>query len=697
MRLKTRSRAIASRKFAVISIKSMAGCKALAFASLWLILLSALTAPSAFAHGDHGEAAPPEGGLNLVSFEGFQVELLVSPRPLRVGTESKIIAKILRDGSLEPVRNGKIFMTVLPARQLNRSASPGEASAGNPDRLDSFPLSPAPEMVWAGSYTLARQLKEKGPHLVRVALAELDGRSFDPPAIFEFYVNVAPRSGLSSGLLALMITAIVIGGAGIYRGVVRSRYPLDLNVPLNLLDIPWLKSLVSWQGFQPLLQIPVLALIALIAFLGLFDIQDGAKNLATKLTWILWWPGIIFTFILVGRLWCVMCPFGTLNEWSANLAKPNRLFPKFLRNLWLATFLFVLLTWADEQIGVIRSPQMTAWLIFFFAFSAIATGVFFQRRSFCHYLCPITGLLGLYSMVSPLEVRAGDRSQCQKNCHQDCYRGNEKGKGCPMFEFPMTVDRNTFCNFCFECVKSCPSSNLAFRVRAFGKDLWASGKRWLDESYLSVALVGITTIVTVQMLTDWSNWTSGLARLIPLPVRILMKPVTYLSLTESAVFFLGSLLLFPLIVFLAAWAANRIAGEKGKGMTKTFVHLAYMFLPVGLAMHLAHNVSHLFIEGPGIIPALQRALNRYTPLDAGEPNWQFIPLVSSDAIYWAQMLLILLGFIFSITVGYRLAATLFDRHEATGRAFIPLVLVSLLFTLINFYLLTQPMGMRHAM
>jgi len=441
----------------------------------------------------------------------------------------------------------------------------------------------------------------------------------------------------------------------------------------------------------------VLALIALIAFLGLFDIQDGAKNLATKLTWILWWPGIIFTFILVGRLWCVMCPFGTLNEWSANLAKPNRLFPKFLRNLWLATFLFVLLTWADEQIGVIRSPQMTAWLIFFFAFSAIATGVFFQRRSFCHYLCPITGLLGLYSMVSPLEVRAGDRSQCQKNCHQDCYRGNEKGKGCPMFEFPMTVDRNTFCNFCFECVKSCPSSNLSFRVRAFGKDLWASGKRWLDESHLSVALVGITTIVTAQMLTDWSNWTSGLARLIPLPVRILMKPVTYLSLTESAVFFLGSLLLFPLIVFLAAWAANRIAGEKGKGMTKTFVHLAYMFLPVGLAMHLAHNVSHLFIEGPGIIPALQRALNRYTPLDAGEPNWQFIPLVSSDAIYWAQMLLILLGFIFSITVGYRLAATLFDRHEATGRAFIPLVLVSLLFTLINFYLLTQPMGMRHAM
>jgi len=35
--------------------------------------------------------------------------------------------------------------------------------------------------------------------------------------------------------------------------------------------------------------------------------------------------------------------------------------------------LFVLLTWADEQLGVVRSPQVTAWIVLFFA--AVALGV----------------------------------------------------------------------------------------------------------------------------------------------------------------------------------------------------------------------------------------------------------------------------------------------------------------------------------
>ena len=266
-----------------------------------------------------------------------------------------------------------------------------------------------------------------------------------------------------------------------------------------------------------------------------------------------------------------------------------------------------------------------------------------------------------------------------------------------MFEFPMTVERNTFCNLCFECVRSCPSRNLALRFRAFGKDLWASSKRWLDESYLSVVMVGVTTIVTAQMLTGWSGVVSALARLIPPPVRSLMKPVTYLTLTESAAFFVVSLLLFPALAWLAAWAANRISGDNGQSIMKTFVHFAYMFLPVGLAMHLAHNVSHLITEGPGVIPALQRTLTRYTPFNVGAPDWQMVPLVSSDAIHWLQILLVLSGFIFSLTVAYRLAASFFDRKERAGQAIVPLVVLSLLFTLVNLYLLNQPMGARHGM
>ncbi|MBI4522706.1 MAG: 4Fe-4S binding protein [Deltaproteobacteria bacterium] len=661
---------------------------------IWLILFSVFATSLALAGGDHAEATPMAGGMRLMIFDGFQVELLGLPRPLRLRAENKIILKILRDGSLEPVRNGKVFIGVVPARLLNRASASDKAPIPQPDMIE-VPLSPAPEVVWAGSYTLTRTFSETGPHRVRVALAELDGKTFNPPAVFDFELNVAPASGLSAGFALFALTAIVTASGGIYWAIVRARLPTRHKSPLNLLDISWLARFVTWKGFQPLLQIPTLIIIAVIAFLGFFDIQEGAKNLATKLTWILWWPGIIFTFILVGRLWCVMCPFGALNEWAANLFRPARLFPKALRNLWLATVAFLLFTWADEQIGIIRSPQLTAWVIVIFAVLSVGIGAVFQRRSFCHYLCPITGLVGLYSMVSPVEVRAADRSLCQKNCRQDCYRGNEKGNGCPMFEFPMTVDRNAFCNVCFECVRSCPSSNLALRFRSFGKDLWASGKRWLDEAYLSVVLVGVTTILTAQMITAWGGWISGLAKGIPLSLRVLMKPVTYLTVVESAVFFLGSLLLFPVLGLCAAWAVNRISGENGKGIKKTFTQLAYMFLPVGLAMHLAHNISHLVTEGPGVMPALQRTIARFTPIDPGEPNWQFAPLLSADVVYWLEMLLVLFGFVFSLIVGYRLTMSFSDRSEQTGKAFVPFVVLSLLFTLINFYLLNQPMGARH--
>ncbi|HEX9146419.1 MAG TPA: hypothetical protein VGA09_19280, partial [Candidatus Binatia bacterium] len=174
----------------------------LSLAFVGLILISAFAAPSAFAHGEHGEAAPVFGGMSLFSFDGFQVELLGSPRPLRVGAENRIIAKIFRDGSVEPIRNGKVYMGVLPARLVNRPAAAEKVSTAKPDRI-AVPLSPVGELVWAGSYTLTYRFKEKGPHLARVAIAELDGKTFYPPAVFDFYLNVNPAPGFSPAFLFL--------------------------------------------------------------------------------------------------------------------------------------------------------------------------------------------------------------------------------------------------------------------------------------------------------------------------------------------------------------------------------------------------------------------------------------------------------------------------------------------------------------
>ena len=192
---------------------------------------------------------------------------------------------------------------------------------------------------------------------------------------------------------------------------------------LNLLEVPWLRGLLTSRAFPPSLQIPLLALMAVVVLLGFFDVQDGGVNLATKLTWTIWWAGIIFTFVVAGRVWCLACPFGALNEWTARLAGPLRRLPRPFRNIWWATGLFVLLTWADEQLGVVRSPRVTAWIVLFFAAMAVAVGLFFERRSFCRHLCPIGGLIGIYSMTAPLELRARSQSVCRADREKACYQG----------------------------------------------------------------------------------------------------------------------------------------------------------------------------------------------------------------------------------------------------------------------------------
>ncbi len=649
----------------------------------FLLIFQGLLPSSALSHGEHGGAVPPEGGVSLVSVYGYQVELLTSPAPVRVGTATRIVAKIQKEGSLSPVRGGRVFIRLEPTRE-------GVSSPPPPPDLSGYLL--APEETWAGNYTAKVTPGRKGLHLVRVVIQELGGERFEPPVVVDFRLNVGPPGGIRGSFLVLTLIALATAGVGVFAFAVKARYGVRAS-RLDLLTLPWLKKLLLSKFLQPSLQIPLLLLMILLVVVGFVDTQDGGRNLATKLIWTLWWPGIIFTFILVGRLWCFMCPFGALNEWPARLTKPTRMLPRALRNLWPATGMFVLLTWADEQLGVVRSPQVTAWIILFFAALALFIGFLYQRRSFCRYLCPIGGVIGIYSMLAPVELRAKAQAVCKGDPSKACYRGSETGYGCPMFEFPLTMDRNTYCNLCFECVKACPKENLALRFRAFGQDLWATSKRLLDESYFAIALVGITTLVTAQMLTAWPPFISWMARFLG-PIRGFLKPITYLTLTESAVFLIGSLVLFPLLLLLAARFADPTGG---KDVRRTFILFGYMFVPIGLAMHLSHNLSHLLIEGPGIVPVVQRFIGTFTPFSLGEPVWETTPLLEGSVIYWLQMFLLLLFFAFSIKVGERLVSNFYGDDPAGGRVLVPMVALAFLFTVLNLYLLGLPMGMRHGM
>jgi len=646
---------------------------------LLVAALAVLSLPlAASAHGEHGSARPV-AATGAVTVQGYQVELLSDPAPLAAGRASRVIARIAAANSpLTPVSGAAVRI--------------GLAAAGAP-----LAPAPAPEVTWAGSYGVTFTPARAGAHVVRVIIADVPGARLAAPLSVDFQVDVGAPPGLGTAVWLTIALAVGIAAATVYAVGVRARTGQPAEGALDLLALPWVRRLLTAPALQPAMQVPLLALMAVVVVVGLTDVQDGGRNLATKLTWTIWWAGIIFTFVLAGRVWCLACPFGALNEWTARWSRAVRRLPRIFRNLWWATGLFVLLTWADEQLGVVRSPRVTAWLVIFFAGLAVLVGLRYERRSFCRYLCPIGGLIGIYSMTAPIELRPRHAAACRAHDVKECYRGGPRSRGCPMFEFPQTLDRNNYCTFCAECVKGCSRDNLVLRFRAFGRDLWATGRRAMDEAYLAAVLAGLTLLVTAQMLTAWPEWISAIARWLPAAVRGTLKPVTYLTAVESAVLLVGSLVVAPLLLLGAAAWADRRAAPEGVGPRRTFVLFAYMFVPVGLAMHLAHNLEHLLLEGGGIVPVVQRALAVYTPLRLGEPDWQVGPLAPAPVVSVLQAVVVVAFFVLSLLAGRRLALGTYPNPRVAGRALLPFAALSLALTVAGLVLLQQPMGMRHGM
>ena len=633
---------------------------------------------------------PMAHAFDSVTAGQYQLQLITNPEEPRVGDEVLVTVKVLSSSDGSPATKGKVLASSdsLLSDIKENGVRPAEIEgAVEASEADAF-----------GNYEFKTSFQKAEPHYIKVSILEMDGRQYDPPLFAGFTMDVAQVDLRAvrtwTVLLAFAVLAFAAGYL-IYRMKVA---PSSDPEGFNFLDIPWIKRLFKWKHIQTVVQVPMVIAFVVLVFLAFNDIQDGGKNIATKLIWTIWWAGIIFTFVLVGRLWCFMCPVGAITDWVSRAVRSTRRLPSALRNIWLANLFFIFFTLLDVQLGVVRSPLVTGSLFVGITIFAVGMAVAFERRSFCRYLCPIGGIIGLYSMFSGVELRSKDKQTCREHKEKECYVGNDCGEGCPMFELVPTMDSNNACNFCGECIKTCSKDNITLRARGFFKDAWTTRRLSLDEAVLAIVLVGVSIFVTGDMLEPWEGWISSLVNAFPAELLGIDYEYTIEVLTKSLLFFIVALILIPGMLLAASYASNMFVGDEGhNGLKRTFTVFGYMFIPVGLSMHLAHNAGHLLNESLGIVPAMQRAVLKYTQFPLGEPNWGLAAMTIVDGafLYWMQMGIFAVFYVFSIYAGYRLSLNNYADRSTAFRALVPMLVLSFVLMMVNVYLLNLPMAPRH--
>lgn len=453
----------------------------------------------------------------------------------------------------------------------------------------------------------------------------------------------------------------------------------DLPPPprgLDLLQIPVIARLLRSRWYPGVVQLPVAAVFGLVAYQLLAGPDRAHDNAGTALMWVLWWPVLPITFVVLGRFWCAVCPFGAISDVVQKLVGANRPVPRFLKlyGLWIIDAQFLAITWSDHVWGIVESPWGSGVLLLLLTTGVIVSGAFFARRTFCRHLCFLGGLCSNYSRSSVVELRADAEVCASCKARAACYNGTDKVAGCPLFNFPRTMDSSANCSLCANCVKACPNDAIQVRVRKPLSELWFLDKPKVEESFLAMAIMGIVLIQNVTMLTVWQDFLAWIEQVTGITSYAVIFTVAFVVAVSIPVGMLA----------LASW----IASQRNLESTLTnFARFGYALIPLDIAAHLAHNMFHLLAEGSLIFSTVGS-------LFGAEPSHGSSALASPGTILFLQLAILALGVVGSAYTVKRVAYRRYRSVERRRATIAPYAVLLGVLAVLNVYLLLLPMAHR---
>lgn len=454
-------------------------------------------------------------------------------------------------------------------------------------------------------------------------------------------------------------------------------------------------SFITRPWLLALLRIFTAVVFLLVIYAGLFGTAIPERNIATVLTWTIWWSGVVISVFFAGSAWCAICPWDAIASWLVKrklwrrgeaTTSLNLKVPKLFRNVWPALFMLSGLTWLELGGGITIDPYATSLLALLMVVLATVSLALYERKAFCRYFCAIGRTIGAYSSLSPVALRPVDENTCLECKTLECYHGTKDIEPCPTHLVMGRITQNTYCTSCGACVISCPHQNVSWNLRGAGEEItFASRPHW-DEAWFIMGLLALTIFHGITMIPFWENWIRQLAMVIGDSGRLLTS--------FSIGMFLGLLvpvLLYVICIKLTMWS-GKIKGE----FHRIFSALAFTGLPLAFSYHIAHNLSHFVRESHGFWSVLFNPLGIDTqPLGMGELHFRHMnPLLGNDVIFAIQGGLVIAGFWLAVRIARQRILQYTDSKKTRFVMVLPILSFIIIISLINLWLLMQPMVIR---
>lgn len=126
--------------------------------------------------------------------------------------------------------------------------------------------------------------------------------------------------------------------------------------------------------------------------------------------WGLWWPGVILSTALFGRVWCgVFCPEGAVTEYASRHGL-GRTIPRWVRWSGWPVVAFVCTTVYGQLVSVYQYAAPALLILGGSTVLAAAVGFVWgrEKRVWCRYLCPVSGVFALLAKIAPLHYRVDE-------------------------------------------------------------------------------------------------------------------------------------------------------------------------------------------------------------------------------------------------------------------------------------------------